>query len=199
MRRKQEAQFAGSGRRQHPQPVDEGHRRSQRGDDIAPALLASPDQHLLPVRNAFVGALGVETHHAPLAVKGLHAGDAELDRLLQCEIHALAARDRLRENAGERRFAVDRVAGGKLDRDGVLVNAIDDGSEFDAVAEDNDLIAHRSAQHVHQVMRCGGRQRNDGAGSKCCPYMNTRKTAVGAPHAVDYAIASRPHRRRREY
>jgi hypothetical protein len=89
---------------------------------------------------------------------GHDARDAEFGRLLHDEIHAIAARHRLHQRHGERRFAVDEVRAHRR-ADARSAHALDLGAEFAAVAVEQDQrVADPRAQHLGDVGRRFGRQ-----------------------------------------
>ena len=76
------------------------------GQPPTSALLAGRRDHGFPVRDAPLGALGVELDLGAIGHDRHDPRDAELGRLLQDPVHFLAARDALRERDAERAFAV---------------------------------------------------------------------------------------------
>ncbi len=62
-------------------------------------------------------ALFREPHHRFRREHGLNRRDAELDRLLDDEVHPVAARESLHQGDGERGFAFARMMRADLDRD----------------------------------------------------------------------------------
>jgi hypothetical protein len=86
-------------------------------------------------------------------------GDAELDALAHREVHALAARDALREHHAQRRLALDRTVREHVDQDVAPLDRGDARCVFAAVAvEERDVVGRAHAQHMHRVMRAFFRQ-----------------------------------------
>jgi hypothetical protein len=116
------------------------------------------------VREAPLGAVGVELHHAADRAERLDRANAELYRLLQGVVHALAAGDRLRERHHERGLAVHLDASRDLDRDAAAFGARDDAGILGAVAvEERHRVSRREPQHARRVVRLRWRQRAGGA------------------------------------
>ena len=111
------------------------------------------------MRDALRCAGGIETNDAALGRQGLDRCDAQLDGLLHGVIHALPARDALRERDGERRFAVHFARLTDPQSDARFADALDSGRVLESASvEDHDCIAFGKAQDMRDVVRLLGRR-----------------------------------------
>jgi hypothetical protein len=84
----------------------------------------------------------------------VHLGDAELDRLADGEVHALAGGHALDEDDAQRRLALDRAVAEHVDGYARALNRRDARGVLAAAAiEQNHFVAAAQAQHAHRVMR----------------------------------------------
>jgi hypothetical protein len=122
-------------------------------------LLAGADHDTAPVALLLLRLLVVEAYDAACREHGRDGRDAELGRLLQRPVHALAARDALHERDLERRLRGGR--GGLAQAHCYLVagDACDLGPVLLAGAiEDAQRRAFPHPQHARDVIRAGRRQ-----------------------------------------
>ena len=106
----------------------------------------------MPVLASLCSTPRLEPDDAVLGKYRRDARDPELCRLLDHEVHAIAARNALHEMNPERRLGahVDRLPDAQRNR--VLLNSLDRGRAFEALAvEDADLVASARAQHAPEV------------------------------------------------
>jgi hypothetical protein len=73
---------------------------------VATALFAGGNDDAAPVAQAFFGLLAAQLDHAAPHHQRLNGGDAKLDRFLQCQVHAFATGNALRQRDSQVRFAL---------------------------------------------------------------------------------------------
>src|SRR3989338_7272164 len=126
---------------------------------VAPALLAGGDGDLPPMFAALCGSFGRQPRHAAFSVEWLYFRNAQLGGFLDHPVHFFAARQRLRQQDLQWRFAVD-VAGGNLADNHAL--AAEFGYHTMAciaqAIEHFHAIPLAQTQHARGMMRRFGRQ-----------------------------------------
>jgi hypothetical protein len=116
-------------------------------------LLAGGDDHALPVAQAFVHLLAAELDHRAPHHEGLDGGNAQFHRLLQGQIHALAAGDALGQGDAQGRLPFRGGAAGDA-RERGLAAQFQDGGVLRAIAvEQGERIAVAQAQGAHGMAR----------------------------------------------
>ena len=149
------------------QPLAQRLRGLDLGHRGAAALLAGAHRHRLPVGQLLCLTLALEAHIAVLGVQRSDRGDAELHRLLDGVVHAIALGDRLPEMDGQGRFALTIAHFEYVNAYFLAIGLGDVGTGFATLTvEQHQGITGLEPQHAPHMSRGSFGQNDVAAGDK---------------------------------